>query len=200
MKKEELEQLLYEYLPSCPLCRAETGYKIAFLCRYLECNSCGARWSPWSTKGDKRTWTLRLLKSDREERAKFLVNETKSVGFWQSLDLERQRERDRMEKEIEESLTQLEGSLKSKDEELRAEARNRLKAIGQPVFQKICEAPVSRAIMLLALMEDEIGIDFLVRALKTEPGVGNRRDAAAALGWIEKANKSGGTIEPQSSL
>lgn len=155
----------------------------------MECRSCGARWQPGKIKDDKGALPLRLFRPDREGKARFLLKQTKPVSFWQSLDLDRERQ-------IEESLTKLEASLKTKDEKLRAEARNRLKAIGQPAFEKITEMPARRAVVFLALMQDERGIEFLVQALKTDPDLVVRRDAAAALGWIEKANKSGKTIEP----
>ena len=101
--KKEVEQLMLRYFPSCPICGSTTGYKFSGYKDYdlypvVQCRSGKAKWRLNSFGGGREIQTLQLQKPDKKGRSKFLVDDTMPVDFWQSIDLERERERARASK------------------------------------------------------------------------------------------------------
>lgn len=192
-----VEQLMLQYFPSCPLCGANAGYKVASLTGRVVCRSCEATWVPIYIGMGKGLdlKALKLWKADNEGKSKFLVKKTKPVSFWQFLDLERER----IGKEIEELFRRL----KTKDPKVRSEVQKRLRELGEPVLMKISEmskdassSTRKEALWLLGLMEDERGEELLIKALKEDEDEQVRGQAVMSLGLIEDAKKTGKAIEP----
>jgi hypothetical protein len=84
--KEEVEQLMLQHLPACPLCKAQTGYEVSGIFRnYVRCRSCQAQWvSDDFVKGENLIM-LKLWKSPRDGRGKRFRKQDHLVSFWQEM-------------------------------------------------------------------------------------------------------------------
>jgi len=82
--KEEVEQLMLQYFPSCPLCRANEGYEISGAFKnYVQCRSCGAKWeSPDFVKCEELK-ELQLWEASYDGKGDSLKRKKYSVKFWQ---------------------------------------------------------------------------------------------------------------------
>jgi len=81
--KEEVEQLMLRYFPSCPLCGANTGYKVSGWAKnYVQCRSCGAKWTSNDFIGGKLE-VLQLWEPSHDGRGASLQRKKYLVTFWQ---------------------------------------------------------------------------------------------------------------------
>lgn len=208
-EKAKADQLMVHYFSSCPLCGASAGYEVSGVFKdFVQCRSCGAKWhSSDFTEG--KLESLQLWESSRDGRGASLKKKRFLVKFWQDSDaiekLLEEKER-RKGPEEEKRAKEIEGlfrKLKTKDAKVRSEVQNRLREIGQPVFEKIKEMSEANysgtrkeASVILGLMEVEEGVEVLIQVLKSDVDEGVRCQAVASLGLIEEGKRTGKAIEP----
>jgi hypothetical protein len=86
VEKEEVEQIMLQHLPSCPLCKAQTGYEVSgILKNYVRCRSCQAQWVSDDFVKGKDLILLKLWKNSREGRGKRFKKQVHPVWFWQDM-------------------------------------------------------------------------------------------------------------------
>ena len=196
VKKEDVEQLMLQHLPSCPLCKAKNGYEVSGLFKkYVQCNSCKAQWMSNDFVTCKELNVLKLRKTSRSGQGKPFKNKDHPVIFWQEM----MHAKDVMEFLEKRTLIEdLFKKLATKDENVRKEAQTKLREIGQPVLEKINEMfkteQSTRAIDLLGHIGD-LGIEPLTQILKENESAEFRNTAVHSLLQIEKLSKTGKAID-----
>jgi transposase-like protein len=217
VKKEDVEQLMLQHFPSCPLCKAKNGYEVSGIFKnYVRCKSCKAQWMSNDFVTCKELNVLKLWKTPRDGRGKSFKQKEHPVTFWQRM-MHARDEEEFLEKRT--LLDELFEKIKTKDSETRNEALNRLRTMGQPVFTRLNEMlnisdkrtrTIKRyhALELLQLIADEKGMDLLIPALQQDQDphifitstegmkqMGFRTQVAYSLGVLEQKNKTGKAVE-----
>jgi DNA-directed RNA polymerase subunit RPC12/RpoP len=73
---------MYEYCPTCPLCKSEADYQISGLIgKYAQCKRCEAKWF----LGD---YKMELVKTTNDGKGFSLLEKTYPYIFWQKLKAE----------------------------------------------------------------------------------------------------------------
>lgn len=222
VKKEDVEQLMLQQLPQCPLCKAKNGYKVSGLFKnYVQCNSCKAQWLSTDFVTCKELNVLTLFKLSRNGHGKQFRNKECPITLWKNMmnantyseflqRIEEDKKKEDEDKKIGQLLYDLQiqsfgrqlGGKLFTSERAKKDVIQKLEEVarsyGQTFFEYITERrPEFGAGFPLVLMGDERGIEPLFNLLKK--GVGSaesRKHAVNALLLFEKANKTGKTIDP----
>jgi len=82
------EELIVIYLPVCPICKNQSGYKISGIMRnYIQCNSCKGK---WHIIEENETAQLKLHELPQNEKSVplySLLDEYHPLEFWKELEV-----------------------------------------------------------------------------------------------------------------
>lgn len=84
VSKEEVEALMLESFPKCPLCDADKGYEVSGWAKnYVQCRSCGAKWLSNDFIGCEELKELELWEPSYDRKGASLERKKYSIEFWQ---------------------------------------------------------------------------------------------------------------------
>lgn len=97
VSKEQVEEFMAKYFPSCPFCDSDTGWNVSGISKnYVQCRSCGAKWTSKDFIKCKELKELTLWGPSEDGKGSSLKFEKHPIAFWQSLDIERLTEKEQI--------------------------------------------------------------------------------------------------------
>ena len=95
VSKEQVEEFMVKYFPSCPLCGSNEGWNVSgILKHYVQCKSCGAKWESRNFVTCKELKNMILWEASKDGKGASLLHKEHPVTFWQSLDIEQLAEKE----------------------------------------------------------------------------------------------------------
>lgn len=90
VSKEQVEEFMAKYFPSCPLCDSNTGWNVSGIQKnYVQCRSCGARWMSGDFIRCKELKELTLWDPSEDGKGSNLKFKKHPIAFWQNLDIKK---------------------------------------------------------------------------------------------------------------
>jgi len=208
ISKEQILAMIIDCLPHCPICQDAANYE-SFLYstgfflgpreKVFRCRSCQATWFCDDIASANKIRKLKLIKHGRQKRVKPLLKKEKTIRSWQSLDLSSYDPK--VDKEVKKLIHEARRGFKS----FRAEALEKLRGIGEPVFEELAvmllgskeyDSDRLDAFSILGQLGQERGIDFLLPILKEDQSAAMRLQAVISLAGIEEIKRTGRVTGP----
>lgn len=97
VSKEQVEGLMSDYFPSCPLCGSDEGWNASGIFKnYVQCISCGAKWLSNDFIKCIELKEMELWEPAKDGKGSSLLRKKHPITFWQSLDIEQLTEKEQI--------------------------------------------------------------------------------------------------------